>query len=152
MVVCGRHRGAGQTRLCEGNCPAPMQVLVLSMQHKYHQSSNPARYSQSHHTPLFKIRSISLHPNMRVSSSILAVAGFTPVVLSAATCPATPCKPGIYSQVANALKGFVPAQQYCTSKYPVPRQTCTSVALPATITTTVATNTVQTTVATTTLT
>jgi len=65
-----------------------------------------------------------------------------------AACPLSPCKGGAYALVATALAGYPPAASFCSSKYPVPQQVCSSTAPLIKFTSTVSTSIYTSTVAT----
>jgi hypothetical protein len=89
---------------------------------------------------------------MQLLSYLIAVGSLIPSTLAIATCPTpTTCK-GLSGTVATAIKSYAPAQTFCSSKYPVPQKTCTSVAPAVVLTSTVATSTAISTVAITTVT
>jgi hypothetical protein len=89
---------------------------------------------------------------MQLLSYLIAVGTLISTSLAVATCPTPATCNGVSGIVATAIKSYAPAQTLCSSKYPVPRKTCTSVAPTAVVTSTVATSTSATTVATTTIT
>ncbi|KAF2487689.1 hypothetical protein BDY17DRAFT_16588 [Neohortaea acidophila] len=72
--------------------------------------------------------------------------------LAAVSCPAQASCTGFVGSIASALKGYPQASTFCSDKFPVPSQTCTSVAPTLTITVTAVAATATTTVATNTIT
>jgi hypothetical protein len=86
--------------------------------------------------------------NMYLPSYLILLGSLSSTGLAVATCPSqTTCK-GATGTIATALKGYAPAETFCSSKYPVPRQTCMSTAAATTLFSTVATSTLTVTVAT----
>lgn len=56
------------------------------------------------------------------------------------TCPGSLCKGGPPAALAAVLQGYPAAQTFCSSKHPVPGQTCTSIAPTTTVYSTIATS------------
>ena len=83
---------------------------------------------------------------MHFTQSLALLASVFSLASAQASCPQV-CAGGTFAQTASSLRGYAPALSYCSSRVPIPRQTCSSTATRPTSTQFVATVVQTTTVA-----